>query len=125
METTRSEGFTLNGWESHAKRSLLNKSRGMTGSIRSRLRLPWKAEKLATEPKQVQSFFDAQLEMATEQTREAGEFTIPGLGKLVKAERRERMGRNPQTGEEIKIAAKTTVKFRIEGSYGRDRTFKR
>ena len=48
--------------------------------------------------------------MATEQTREAGEFTIPGLGKLAKAERKER---NPQTGEEIKIAAKTTVKFRI------------
>ena len=71
------------------------------------------AEKLATEPKQVQKFFDGLAEMATEQTREAGEFTIPGLGKLVKAERKERMGRNPQTGEELKIAAKTTVKFRI------------
>jgi DNA-binding protein HU-beta len=71
------------------------------------------AEKLATEPKQVQSFFDALIEMATEQTREAGEFTIPGLGKLVKAERKERMGRNPGTGEQITIAAKTTVKFRI------------
>ena len=71
------------------------------------------AEKLATEPKQIQAFFDALLEMATEQTREAGEFTIPGFGKLVKAERKERMGRNPQTGEEIKIAAKTTVKFRV------------
>ena len=71
------------------------------------------AEKLEAEPKQVQSFFDALADMATEQTREAGEFTVPGLGKLVKAERKERMGRNPQTGEEIKIAAKTTVKFRI------------
>lgn len=71
------------------------------------------AEKLATEPKQIQSFFDALLEMATEQTREAGEFTVPGLGKLVKAERKERMGRNPATGEEMKIAAKTAVKFRV------------
>ena len=71
------------------------------------------SEKLAMEPKRVQSFLDALAEMATEQTREAGEFTIPGLGKLVKAERKERMGRNPQTGEEIKIAAKTTVKFRV------------
>ena len=71
------------------------------------------AEKLAAEPKQVQTFFDSLLEMATEQTREAGEFTIPGLGKLVKAERKERMGRNPATGEQMKIAAKTTVKFRI------------
>ena len=71
------------------------------------------AEKLEIDGKQVQAFLDALLEMATEQTREAGEFTIPGLGKLVKAERKERMGRNPATGEEIKIAAKTTVKFRI------------
>ena len=71
------------------------------------------AEKLEAEPKQIQSFFDALAEMATEQTREAGEFTVPGLGKLVKAERKERMGRNPSTGEQIKIAAKTTVKFRI------------
>jgi DNA-binding protein HU-beta len=71
------------------------------------------AEKLELEPKQVQSFLDALAEMATEQTREAGEFTVPGLGKLVKAERKERMGRNPATGEQMKIAAKTTVKFRI------------
>jgi DNA-binding protein HU-beta len=71
------------------------------------------AEKLEVETKHVQSFFDALAEMATEQTREAGEFTVPGLGKLVKAERKERMGRNPQTGEQIKISAKTTVKFRV------------
>ena len=70
-------------------------------------------EKLNTDSKQVQTFLDALAEMATEQTRETGEFTIPGLGKLVKAERKERMGRNPATGEEIKIAAKTTVKFRV------------
>jgi DNA-binding protein HU-beta len=71
------------------------------------------AEKLEVETKQIQLFFDALAEMATEQTRETGEFTVPGLGKLVKAERKERMGRNPQTGEQIKIAAKTTVKFRV------------
>ena len=71
------------------------------------------AEKLDVETKQIQSFFDAFTEMATEQTREAGEFMVPGLGKLVKAERKERMGRNPSTGEQIKIAAKTTVKFRV------------
>ena len=71
------------------------------------------AEKLEADPKQIQSFFDALAEMATVQTREAGEFTLPGLGKLVKAERKERMGRNPATGEQIKITAKTTVKFRV------------
>ena len=34
-------------------------------------------------------------------------------GKLVKAERKARLGRNPQTGETIKIKAKTVVKFRV------------
>jgi len=40
-------------------------------------------------------------------------FTIPGIGKLVMVKRKARMGRNPQTGEAIKIPAKTVVKFRI------------
>lgn len=40
-------------------------------------------------------------------------FTIPGIGKLVLANRKARMGRNPQTGEPIKIPAKRVVKFRI------------
>ncbi len=40
-------------------------------------------------------------------------FTIPGIGKLVLVDRKERMGRNPQTGEAIRIPAKKVVKFRI------------
>ena len=40
-------------------------------------------------------------------------FTIPGVGKLVLVKRKARMGRNPQTGEPIKIPAKTVVRFRI------------
>jgi DNA-binding protein HU-beta len=40
-------------------------------------------------------------------------FTIPGLGKLVLVHRKARMGRNPATGETIKIAAKKVVKFRV------------
>ena len=40
-------------------------------------------------------------------------FTIPGLGKLVKQDRAARKGRNPATGEEIEIPAKTVLKFRI------------
>jgi len=40
-------------------------------------------------------------------------FTIPGIGKLVKVRRKARMGRNPATGESIKIPAKTVLKFRI------------
>ncbi|MDP3597119.1 MAG: HU family DNA-binding protein [Nitrospirota bacterium] len=40
-------------------------------------------------------------------------FTIPGIGKLVLANRKARMGRNPQTGATIKIPAKRVVKFRV------------
>lgn len=40
-------------------------------------------------------------------------FTIPGLGKLVLVNRKARMGRNPATGQEIKIPAKRVVKFRV------------
>ena len=71
------------------------------------------AEQLQVAPKQITAFFDLLIETATTQTRKTGEFTVPGLGKLVKAQRAARMGRNPATGESIKIAAKTTVKFRI------------
>lgn len=70
-------------------------------------------EKLSMPAKQLTTFFDLLVETAVQQTQSTGEFTIPGLGKLVKAERKERMGRNPATGEAIKIAAKTDVKFRV------------
>lgn len=40
-------------------------------------------------------------------------FTLPGIGKLKLANRKARIGRNPQTGAEIKIPAKRVVKFRI------------
>jgi DNA-binding protein HU-beta len=40
-------------------------------------------------------------------------FTLPGLGKLKLANRKARIGRNPQTGKEIKIPAKRVVKFRV------------
>jgi len=40
-------------------------------------------------------------------------FTIPGLGKLVLVDRKARIGRNPATGETIKIKAKKVVKFRV------------
>jgi len=40
-------------------------------------------------------------------------FSIPGLGKLILVNRKARMGRNPATGESIKIPAKKVVKFRV------------
>ena len=71
------------------------------------------AEKLEWTSKQSAAIFDLLAATALQETKKNGEFTIPGLGKLVKAQRAARIGRNPQTGESIKIKAKTTVKFRV------------
>ena len=45
--------------------------------------------------------------------RKTGAFIFPGIGKLVLVKRKARVGRNPATGEQIKIPAKTVVKMRI------------
>ncbi len=71
------------------------------------------AEKLELTNKQAAAFLDLLAETAVKETKKTGLFVIPGLGRLVKAERKARMGRNPQTGEAIKIKAKTVVKFRV------------
>jgi DNA-binding protein HU-beta len=51
--------------------------------------------------------------LAVSETKKAGSFTLPGIGKLVLVKRKARMGRNPATGAAIKIPAKTVVKMRI------------
>ena len=51
--------------------------------------------------------------LAISETRKVGAFVIPGVGKLVLSKRKARVGRNPATGEPIKIPAKTVVKMRI------------
>ncbi len=71
------------------------------------------AEKLELTNKQVGTFFDLLSETAVKETKKNGVFIIPGIGRLVKAERKARVGRNPQTGQAIKIKAKTVVKFRV------------
>src|SRR5437868_4172016 len=50
---------------------------------------------------------------AIREVKKNGLFVVPGLGRLVRVDRKARMGRNPATGETIKIAAKKVVKFRI------------
>lgn len=71
------------------------------------------AEKTGLKKTEVKGFFDALAGLATSEVKSNGEFTLPGFGKLVKATRKAREGRNPATGKPIKIPAKTTVKFRL------------
>jgi len=69
------------------------------------------AEKLTVTNKQAAAFLDNLADLAVTQAKKNGVFVLPGLGRLKKVQRKARMGRNPQTGEPIKIAAKTTAKF--------------
>lgn len=71
------------------------------------------AEKTGMSKKDVAGFWDVLVETAYSEVRGNGELMLPGLGKLVKQDRKARMGRNPATGEEIQIPAKTVVKFRV------------
>lgn len=71
------------------------------------------SEKSGMSKKEVTEFMDQLSELAYDEVKNSGEFVIPGVGKLVKVDRKARMGRNPATGEEIHIPAKTVVKFRV------------
>jgi DNA-binding protein HU-beta len=51
--------------------------------------------------------------IAVRETKKSGVFVLPGVGRLVRVERKARMGRNPATGAAIKIPAKKVVKFRV------------
>ena len=71
------------------------------------------AEKCEVNNKVARGFLEELARTAVAETKKNGVFVLPGLGRLVKANRKARMGRNPATGEAIKIAAKTVVKFRV------------
>jgi DNA-binding protein HU-beta len=71
------------------------------------------AEKHELSNKQVAALIDYIAEVAIKETKKNGVFVVPGIGRLVKSNRKARVGRNPQTGEAIKIPAKTVVKFRV------------
>jgi DNA-binding protein HU-beta len=69
-----------------------------------------------TDRKTAAFFLEVITDIALREVKKAGEFTFPGIGKLVKQKRKARIGRNPKTGEKIKIPAKTVVKFRVSKS---------
>jgi DNA-binding protein HU-beta len=92
-----------------AKKENITMATGMTKTALTR----HMAEKLEMTNKQVAAFLDLLAETAVKETKKNGVFVIPGIGRLVKADRKARIGRNPQTGAAIKIKAKTVVKFRV------------
>ncbi len=71
------------------------------------------AEKAEVSNKTAAAFLANLAETAVKETKKNGVFILPGLGRLKKSARKARMGRNPQTGEPIKIPAKTVCKFYV------------
>ena len=71
------------------------------------------AEKTSLSRKQIEGILDETLNLASKEAKKSGVFLLPGFGKLVLANRKARMGRNPKTGEPIQIKAKRVVKFRV------------
>lgn len=74
------------------------------------------AEATGLSKKDAANVMDKLTDMAYKEVKKNGVFVLPGIGKLVKVDRKARMGRNPATGQEIKIPAKTVVKFRVSKS---------
>src|SRR5260221_10267380 len=71
------------------------------------------AERVGSSKKSAAQFFDELHNLAVKEAKGgAGKFVIPGIGRIVKAHRKARMGRNPQTGEAIKLKARTVVRMR-------------
>jgi DNA-binding protein HU-beta len=76
------------------------------------------ADKIGTPKKIAAQFFDELFKLAVKEAKGgAGKFVIPNIGRAVKAHRKARMGRNPQTGEPIKIKAKTVVRLRAAKAF--------
>jgi DNA-binding protein HU-beta len=69
------------------------------------------AKKVCVTKKVAGAFLDEFAALAYKEAKNT--FTLPGIGKLAVVRRKARMGRNPATGQTIKIPAKRVVKFRV------------
>ena len=71
------------------------------------------AEHCESNNKTARAMLDCLASTAITEVKKNGVFVLPGIGRLVRVDRKARTGRNPLTGESIKIPAKKVVKFRV------------
>jgi DNA-binding protein HU-beta len=69
------------------------------------------AEKADVSKGEAQKHFEAFEEVVTEALKAGEEVQITGFGKFSVKERKAREGRNPQTGQKMKIAAQKVPAF--------------
>ena len=97
-------------------RKLKNVRRNMAAKMTQSQLVKELAEAVATSGKVAKAFVENYAEIAVRETKKSGVFVLPGIGRLVRVDRKARMGRNPATGAAIKIPAKKVVKFRVAKS---------
>lgn len=71
------------------------------------------AEEWGMSKKEATEGYEQLVNLIYKEVRRSGEIMLPGLGKMAKKHRNARMGRNPATGEQISIPAKTVLKFSV------------
>ena len=69
------------------------------------------AEETDTPKSEAQKYLEALEEIVSNELKSGGEVQITGFGKFYVQERKAREGRNPQTGEKMKIAASKVPAF--------------
>lgn len=74
------------------------------------------ADKTGLKKKEVQAVLDAQNELLIKVLKKEKKYKLQGLGIFTIKKRAARMARNPMTGEPVKVAAKTVIKFRVAKS---------
>ena len=84
---------------------------GDSESLIAELRSALAEHALRVNNKTAATFLQTLADVAVKETKKNGVFVLPGLGRLKKSQRKARVGRNPQTGDPIKIPAKTVAKF--------------
>jgi DNA-binding protein HU-beta len=67
---------------------------------------------------QAQSALDSFINTTTKALKKGDRVALVGFGSFSVSQRSSRSGRNPQTGREIKIAAKKVVKFKAGAALG-------
>src|ERR1700749_1604814 len=69
------------------------------------------AAKVGISKRQAKSIFDELNELVHRQLKKEGSLRLAGLGVFRKRKTKARVGRNPATGEQIKLAARTRLRF--------------
>ena len=75
------------------------------------------AEQTQLTKTSIEAMLNSTLDLVKKTLKTGDDVTLVGFGTFTKAKRKARMGRNPQTGKEIKIPAMTVPRFRAGKSF--------